>query len=226
MTAVARLDLHVHGERSPDSRLPLTSIVARVRFLRLQGFALTDHNTVDGHPALRQIATKYPDLLFVPGVEISTMEGHLLVYGISTLPPVHRPLDETVAWVQANGGEPVLAHPFRRIHGVGGKVALRADVGTVEALNGQNSPGTNRCADELAHGRNLGVTGGSDGHTPRGVGRAYTTFESAPASTDDVLEAIRRRRTRTGGSSLGFAGHVLWAARNGLLRTRRGFREV
>ena len=53
-----------------------------------QGFALTDHNTVEGHPALREIAARFPRYRFVPAVEVSTEEGHLLVYGSSELPPI------------------------------------------------------------------------------------------------------------------------------------------
>jgi predicted metal-dependent phosphoesterase TrpH len=226
MTTRFRLDLHVHSDRSPDSGLSLDTIAARVIALGLNGFALTDHNSIDGHPALRHLATQHPDLVLVAGAEISTIEGHLLAYGISSLPPVRRPLDETVAWVRAHGGEPVLAHPYRRFHGVGERTAQRADVRALETRNGQTSPRANRSADDLANRRHLGRIAGSDGHTISGLGRAYTEFEARPGSTDDVLEAIRRGGTRAGGASLGIAGRLRWGLRNAMLRTARGFRTV
>ncbi|MFY9716607.1 MAG: CehA/McbA family metallohydrolase [Thermoplasmata archaeon] len=226
MTSGVCLDLHVHSDQSPDSRLSLDAIVARITSLGLNGFALTDHNTIDGHPALRRLAQQRPDLILVAGVEISTIEGHLLAYGIPSLPPVRHPIDETIAWIRAHGGEPVLAHPFRRSHGVGGRTAQRVDVTAVETLNGQTSPRANRSADALADDRHLARIAGSDGHTAPGLGRAYTTFEERPASPDDVLEAIRRGRTHVGGASLGFGGRLRWGLRNAMLRTARGFRAV
>jgi predicted metal-dependent phosphoesterase TrpH len=226
MTSDLRLDLHVHSDRSPDSRLTIEVIAARLRDAGLRGFALTDHNTIGGHRALREAAPKYPDLFFVAGVEVSTVEGHLLAYGVATAPPAHRPLEETIAWVREHGGEPVLAHPFRRVHGVGRVVAEGAGVRALEACNGQNSAAANRAAERLAHDRGLGVTGGSDAHTPGGVGQAYTTLSEVPASADELLEAIRRGRTGAAGASLDLTGRLRWSLRNAFLRVRRGFRAV
>jgi hypothetical protein len=221
-----RLDLHIHSDRSPDSHLGLDVIVAKIRAAGLQGFALTDHNTVAGHPALRELATSHPDLLLVPGVEVSTAAGHLLAYGVDAVPPVHLTVGETVAWVRAHGGEPVLAHPFRRFHGVGRTEAETADVRALESRNGQNSERANRAAERLAGERGLGMTGGSDAHTVAGIGRAYTTLPELPATIDDLLGAIRGGRTLAGGSSLGLAGRLRWGLRNAWLRTGRGFRGI
>ncbi|MGP8078401.1 MAG: CehA/McbA family metallohydrolase [Thermoplasmata archaeon] len=226
MTPGVRLDLHVHSERSPDSRLTLEVIAARVLAAGIQGFALTDHNTVDGHRPLRELAARHPDLLVVPGVEVSTAEGHLLAYGISSVPPPRRPFAETIAWVREHGGEPVPAHPFRWFHGVGAAGARRADVRSLETVNGQTSPAANRAADRLAQERGWGSTGGSDAHTVRGLARAYTVMAERPSSTDDLLEAIRRGATAAGGSSLALGGRLRWSLRNAALRARRGFRSV
>jgi len=226
MIAPVRLDLHVHSDRSPDSSLDLGTIVGRIRALGLQGFALTDHNSVAGHPALLDMARAHPDLLFVPGVEVSTIEGHLLGYGVDEAPPPRRPLAETVLWIRERGGEPVLAHPFRWSHGVGEKAAREADVRAVEGLNGQTSQRANRSALEIARQRGLAVIGGSDGHTVRGLGTAYTTLQDRPATVADVLEAIRRGRVGVGGTSLGLGGRLRWTVRNTVLRAGRGFRSV
>src|SRR5207253_1063032 len=43
-----RLDLHNHTRYSPDSRVSPTDLVARARQLRLDGIAITDHNSVAG----------------------------------------------------------------------------------------------------------------------------------------------------------------------------------
>jgi predicted metal-dependent phosphoesterase TrpH len=165
-------------------------------------------------------------MLLVPGVEVSTSAGHLLAYGVMAAPPRRRPLQETIDWIRAAGGEAVLPHPFRWTHGVGGRTASSVRVPALESINGQNSESSNRAADRLAEQRAIGRTGGSDAHTPGGVGRAFTVLDESPASIDDLLEAVRRGRTRAGGRSLTISGRLRWSVRNTALRVRRGFRAV
>jgi len=226
MTPEFRIDLHVHSEHSPDSRLTVPEIVAGVRARGLQGFALTDHNSIGGHAALRDAAARHPDLLLVPGAELSTVEGHLLAYGVSEVPASRLALDAAIAWVRDRGGEPVLAHPYRRFHGVGDALAVGAEVRAVEARNGQNSPSSNRRAEELVRRRGIGSVGGSDAHLSPGIGRAFTVVAERPSSTDDLLDAIRHGRTSVGGSSLDVLGRIRWGLRNGALRLGRGLRPV
>jgi predicted metal-dependent phosphoesterase TrpH len=226
MTDAIRIDLHVHSVRSPDSRLSLEQIVSRLPHTELRGFALTDHNTIDGHAALTELRSRFPTYLFLPGAEISTREGHLLAYGIRELPPAHRSVADTVDWVRAHGGEPVLAHPFRRAHGVGRRVAEAANVPALESRNGHNSEMTNLRAEHVAAKRSIGMTGGSDAHAPEEVGRAYTEFDPSIASVDDLLEAIRRGRTVAAGASMPWAGRLKLGIRTGLLLASRGFRPI
>ena len=226
MKSDLRLDLHVHSRHSPDSDLPVATIGQRLAYTGLRGVALTDHNTIAGHAELSELARAYPGYLFLPGVEVSTLEGHLLVYGVSELPPIHRPIEETVEWVRAHGGESVLSHPFRRRHGVGRRLAETVRVDGIEARNGHNSEVSNLRAELLAAQRNLAATGGSDVHALADLGRAFTTFPEEARTVDDLLEAIRRRRTAPGGRSLHWAGRL----RNGVVNVgkffSRGFRSV
>ncbi|HEY6238431.1 MAG TPA: PHP domain-containing protein, partial [Thermoplasmata archaeon] len=99
MSDGVRIDLHVHSSFSPDSRTRVEQIVDRLGVAGLQGFALTDHNTIAGHATLAELARRSPRLRIVPGVEVSTVEGHLLVLGTSELPPIRRPIAETLDWV-------------------------------------------------------------------------------------------------------------------------------
>ncbi|MCJ7574156.1 histidinol-phosphatase, partial [Candidatus Bathyarchaeota archaeon] len=46
----------------------------------------------------------------------------------------------------------------------------------------------------------LPVTGGSDSHIPRTIGRAYTVVDSASSEVEDIIEAIKRGRTEAIGS--------------------------
>jgi predicted metal-dependent phosphoesterase TrpH len=226
MTDAVRLDLHVHARWSPDSRLTLDAIVARLPHVGLKGFALTDHNTVEGHAALRAMQERYPTYLFLPGVEVSTRDGHLLAYGVGESPPPRRPVAETVEWVRAHGGEPVLAHPFRRAHGVGRRLSETVPVAAIETRNGHNSEIANLRAEGCAAHRSIGMTGGSDAHAPGDFGRAFTEFDPGVATIDDLLEALRRGHVAATGSSLRMAERLRLGLRTGLLLASRGFRPI
>lgn len=226
MRGPVRLDLHVHSVHSPDSRLSLEEIVRQLPARGLCGFALTDHNTLGGHAELSALAARHPELLFLPGVEVSTYEGHLLAYGVGTLPPAHRPVQETIAWVHAQGGVCVLAHPFRRFHGVGRAIAEIAPVPALESRNGHTARTTNAKAESVAARRGLGTTGGSDAHSPSDLGRAYTEFPGSPSTGDELLEALRAGRTRALGRSLEGTARLRVALGNAARFLRRGMRPI
>jgi len=221
-----RLDLHVHSHHSPDSSLTVEAIATHLAERGLSGFALTDHNTIAGHAELLEWQSKLPDTVLLPGVEVSTHEGHLLVYGVRELPPIRRPVAETVDWALARGAVPVLAHPFRLSHGVGRVVAESARVTAIETVNGHNSPRANRRATAVARARRLATTGGSDVHELEDLGRAFTEFPEGTRGLADVLAALRNGTTTGGGATLDFAGRVRTEWRTVGLRLRRGLRPL
>jgi predicted metal-dependent phosphoesterase TrpH len=226
MTGGWRIDLHVHSLHSPDSHLTLEELVGRLPYTGLRGFALTDHNSVAGHAELAALGRKYPSYLLLPGVEVSTSDGHLLAYGVTEAPPPHRPVLETIEWVRAHGGAPVLAHPFRRTHGVGRRVAETAPVPAIEVRNGHNSPVANGWAELIAAQRTLGMTGGSDVHALAELGRAFTQFPEEVRTTDDLLDSLRRGRAQPGGRSLAFPGRVRLSFATAAKFVSRGMRPV
>ncbi len=226
MNVAVRLDLHVHSRFSPDSRAPVRDYVSRVAALGLQGFALTDHNSVAGHRELAGLARTHAPLLFLPGVEVSTREGHLLAYGVGEAPPAGQPLSDSIDWVRDHGGEAVLAHPFRWSHGVGARLTRSAPVAAIEVVNGHNAPRANLRASAAAAARHLGGTGGGDAHDPTQLGRAYTEFPEGASSVDDLLESIRRGSTRAGGSGSGAVERLRLSSRSVVLRALRGFRPI
>jgi predicted metal-dependent phosphoesterase TrpH len=226
MSSLTRIDLHVHSTYSPDSSLSLEQLVERMAFAGLRGIALTDHNTVRGHGALARLAEAHPEFWFLPGVEISTQEGHLLAYGVSVDPPVGAPIAETVEWVHDQGGVAALAHPFRRTHGAGRHVGEGIPIDLIETVNGHNTPVANARADLMAASRSWRETGGSDSHEPRDLGRAYTEIPDHVQSIEDVWEALKHGELRAAGTSLGIPGQLRWSLRASLLRAARGFRAI
>lgn len=226
MTDAVRIDLHVHSLHSPDSRLALDAIAAQLPFVGLRGFAITDHNSVAGHRELPSLRERFPTALVVPGVEVSTREGHLLVYGVTEAPAPHRPLYETLDWVRSRNGIGVLAHPFRLVHGVGKTVARGAKVDALETVNGHSSVIANARSELVAAERHVGATGGSDVHELADLGRAFTEFVPEIDSVDAILDAMRHGRMQAGGNSLRWPGRLRWSVRSGLLRIGRGFRPI
>lgn len=226
MSGSLRLDLHVHSVHSPDSRLTLETVVELLGPRGLQGFALTDHNTVAGHARLRELQTKFPRYLFIPGVEVSTADGHLLAYGVTSPPPRDRPVQETIRWVTDQGGVAILAHPYRTVHGVGDKIARTIEVTGLETMNSHNRPVANARAEVTASRRGLATTGGSDAHDPEDVGCAYTELPEEVASVEEVLHLMRRGRVQASGRSQTPLERVRILARTGFLRARRGFRPI
>ncbi|EQD51615.1 PHP domain protein, partial [mine drainage metagenome] len=162
----------------------------------------------------------------LPGVEVSTRDGHLLAYGVAEAPPRHRDLETTADWVRDHGGEPVIAHPFRWRHGAGGRLTAVAHVAGIEVRNAHNSAAANRRAEEWAELRHLAARGGSDVHVLADVGRAVTVFPDPVAGVDDLLEAIRTGRTRAAGASMSFGGRLGLLVSNGAKFVARGLRPV
>jgi len=206
--------------------MAVEELVGSLRAVGLDGFALTDHNAVRGHEELRALAGARPDVLLLPGVEISTREGHLLLYGVEEAPPAHRPFSETLEWAERRGAVAVPAHPFRWTHGVGRRISESATVPALEVLNGHNGPGANRRAATIAAHRGLGATGGSDAHLPGELGRAYTVFPDSARSLEGLIDSLCRGRTTAGGSAAPLLHRARSGLRSGVLRISRGLRPI
>jgi len=78
-----KADLHVHTTAS-DGRFAPAEIVSKAAHMGLSVLAITDHDSVDGIQSALDAAESYPQLLFIPGLEIDTEtskgEVHILGY--------------------------------------------------------------------------------------------------------------------------------------------------
>jgi hypothetical protein len=82
-----RFDLHVHSNCS-DGRDDVRTILRAAARRDLDGLSITDHDTLRGsQQAMKIIREDKLDLILIPGAEVTTSEGHLLVLGIEDLPP-------------------------------------------------------------------------------------------------------------------------------------------
>ena len=73
-------DLHLHTTYSDDSTItPKILLEKLVNHSFIKVAAITDHDTTRGINAISQLASAYADILIIPGVEISTPQGGILV---------------------------------------------------------------------------------------------------------------------------------------------------
>ncbi len=167
----------------------------------LDGLAITDHNTTDAYFKAREIVEQAGlDLVVIPGVEVSTQDGHMIVLGVENPPPPGAPFNETANQVRHEGGVVVAPHPYKLWrNGIGSLKGRSLDA--VEVLNSRSVVGfANYLAARAAAHLGLGVTGGSDAHSLGMVGLAYTdvTVKSG-ASVKDILNAIKSGRSEAKG---------------------------
>jgi predicted metal-dependent phosphoesterase TrpH len=81
-------DLHIHTVYSSDSLIqPKTLVDQLVAHSFIKVAAVTDHDSVRGCRTTVELASAYSDILIIPGVEISTQDGDMLILGTEELPP-------------------------------------------------------------------------------------------------------------------------------------------
>lgn len=211
----ARYDLQVHTDASPCSLAAPEIVVETAVSAGFDGIAITDHDTTEGVEAARAAAPEGFDV--IPGVEVTTTEGHLLALGLESPPlpgessaPGADPLT-VVDVIHERGGVAVLAHPFDRLRehfetGPAADAPLHQLAEVVDAVEAVNSrclrEAYNDRAREFAARLDLPTTGGSDAHFPMEVGRAYTVCEGDP------IRAIQEGRTGSGGRGGYLSGHA------------------
>ena len=151
--------------------------------------AVTDHDTIAGLREIRQLASPHHDILIIPGVEITTRQGDVLVLGAQELPPKPWDVEDVVDFARATGCITIAAHPFRQF-GLADEVA-DSGVDAVEVYNGGSSGLVNKKALDIA--RKLGLPGvsGSDSHQPSDLFSVCTQVQ-ASLKEDEILDAIRK----------------------------------
>lgn len=183
-------DLHIHTVYSSDSLIQPKSLVDMLlahSFIKVA--AITDHDSVRGCRATVELAAAYPDILIIPGVEISTTEGDILVLGTEELPPKPWTAEAVVDYAKNIDAVTIVAHPFRE-YGMG-EAARKYNVDAIEVLNGNSSTTANNEAKGLAKSMGLPGTAGSDAHQ---VSEAFSVNARIEANlnVESVLKAIKK----------------------------------
>lgn len=197
-----KFDLHVHSDHSKDSKSSHDDILEIVLKRGLDGFAICDHDTVEGGLACEKRALELGlDITVIPGVEVTSSKGHILVLGIrKNIEPLLSP-EETIERARRLGGTVIIPHPFKQSsHGIGSFEGL--DIDAVEVFNSRcilNN--VNFKAETEAKRLGIPGVGGSDSHVPEMVGQAYTEIDASENTMEAVLRAIREGKVAPAGKN-------------------------
>ena len=189
-------DLHIHTVYSSDSLIQPKSLVDMLvahSFIKVA--AVTDHDSVRGCKATVELASAYPDILIIPGVEISTPQGDMLILGTEELPPKPWAPEDIVDFTKSIGGVSIVAHPFRE-YGMG-EFARNYKFDAVEVLQvGAHLPSGfghlgHLDVRKLLESMGLPGTAGSDAHQ---VSELFTVNAKIEANlnVESVLKAIKK----------------------------------
>jgi predicted metal-dependent phosphoesterase TrpH len=196
------LDLHVHSVYSRDGVNTIDTITRRIEEAGLQGYALADHDTMEGLP---EALEKKGDLVVIPALEVTARGAHVLALDPNEPVPIGLSVAETVDKIHEQGATAVLAHPYGLPRSwVSINSVKHAGLDAVEVANSAQFPyeficGLNR---RLAEELKLPMTGGSDAHIPDTIGRAYTVIDTPSTELRDVIDSIRKGMTEVGGSGI------------------------
>lgn len=198
-----RFDLHVHTTHSRDAFCSVKEAVEAARAKGLDGIAITDHNTIGGHPEAKKLSRD--GFLVIPGIEISSTDGHILALGVSELVPQGLPAGETVKLIRELGGIAVAAHPF--LPWKNHMLVYKAKFDAIEAFNSRALFPSNRLARRFAERNHFPTTAGSDAHFPDEVGLASVML-NCEKKVGSILKEIKSGRGSISGRCLPLPSHL------------------
>ncbi len=163
--------------------------------------AITDHDTMDGALKIAQER----DFLVVPGMEISSSDGHIV--GLNLREPIPAGLSaiKTVGRIHEAGGIAIACHPTGFFKGHLGK-HINSSFDAVEVINSSAIPFSRSVKNNMKIASSLGkpCVAGSDAHYAPEVGCAYTLINAEP-NLNELIKAISRGMCQPFGTSIPLA---------------------
>jgi len=187
---MGKADLHIHtshGDGLDSIEAIFDHVEARTD---LDVIAITEHDHLETALAAREAWARGSyrfDL--VPGVEVTTLEGHVIALFVEEPIPSLRPVEETIEAVRRQGGICFVPHPMSwltRSIGPGTMARVAAAGLSFDAIElASGSPPARiaqakaRCLNDALY--HLPAVGASDAHFRQAIGAGYTRFEGTTA---------------------------------------------
>jgi predicted metal-dependent phosphoesterase TrpH len=203
---MAYADLHIHS-RHGDGMASVADILTHVQNQRtLDVIAITEHDTLRAAEDARNVHAR-GDYNFdiISGIEITTLDGHLIALYIDDPVPSFQRIEPTLAAIHARGGIAIAPHPLSRLTrsiraAVFDRVAAhnRNDGVFFDAIEEHNMTPAGRYSSARARDLNrdrlqLAAIGSSDAHFLPAIGSARTVFRGDTAA--DLRAAIEQHAT-------------------------------
>ena len=141
---------------------------------------------------MREDGLPVDGFIVLPGVEVTTDEGHLLCIG-ATLPNLKgTPAAEVCKMIHEHGGLAIPPHPYDMFRaGIRQSVLETLEIDGLEVFNAATTlKRYNRQAFEYAEMRGLPMTAGSDAHHEAAVGTAYTILHTEDFTMKGLVAQI------------------------------------
>jgi predicted metal-dependent phosphoesterase TrpH len=204
------IDLHTHTyPLSHDSLLSPDDLVVAAKGAGLDGVCLTEHDFFWERENAAELAKRH-DFLVIPGIEVNTENGHVIIFGLDRFVYGMHRMIELATLVEGGGGVMIAAHPYRRQlpfelrhEGDWSEALERAaanpgyqQVNAIETHNGRGSERENQFSRELSDRLHLPAVATSDAHETKDVGRCATEFERQVTGLDDLIKELSAGRFR------------------------------
>jgi len=186
------LDLHVHSNASYDCILKPSIIAKQVKKMGLDGFALTDHDTLRNIDEAAFYAKKY-NLIFIPGIEKKTNKEDILALFVRENINLYK-FDDVINEIRLKRGIAILPHPFKSHKNLTKRNWEKLDA--IEVLNGRCSDTMNMKSEVMSN--EMVKVGGSDAHTWWEVGTVFTELfleDGQQSFLELIKEAIKNGHT-------------------------------
>jgi len=204
------IDLHTHTHPlSHDSLLSPDELIEAAKAARLDGVCLTEHDFF-WDPTEVAALRKRHNFLVIPGIEVNTEDGHIVVFGLDRFVYGMHRVHELARLAQTAGAVMIAAHPYRRQlpfelrHEGDWTQALEravanpavAHVTAIETQNGRGTDRENAFSTEVAARLNLPNTGSSDAHERKDIGRAATQLDRKITNLEGLITELRAGRVK------------------------------